>query len=313
MSEQPPKNKKKNLIHAFKQQELNSWKPILRPRIVIPILFVTGIIFLITGFVLLMQMMPLQTVSTRYDDQCMGKENCEITFEIKETMKKPVYFYYELTNFHQNHRRFLKSRCDSQLRGEDISFSDIADCQPLQSRNNKKDYKYIYKPCGLISWNTFNDTYSLMTESKNNVSFTSEGISWNSDVGKKFKNPTETLDPMDETVIQSDYTDEHFIVWMRVESLPNFRKLYGIIKDNDLEKGTYTAQIENNFNSTTFHGTKSLVFLTTTWTGSRNYFISLTYMSAGIFLIVIGIAFLIKHLVSPRNLGDLKLIDWYND
>eukprot|EP01155_Anaeramoeba_flamelloides_P006215 Anaeramoba_flamelloidesa1084168_34.p1 GENE.a1084168_34~~a1084168_34.p1 ORF type:complete len:100 (-),score=18.09 a1084168_34:53-328(-) len=80
MSEQPPKNKKKNLIHAFKQQELNSWKPILRPRIVIPILFVTGIIFLITGFVLLMQMMPLQTVSTRYDDQCMGKENCEITF-----------------------------------------------------------------------------------------------------------------------------------------------------------------------------------------------------------------------------------------
>ncbi|KAJ6234104.1 cell cycle control protein [Anaeramoeba flamelloides] len=228
-------------------------------------------------------------------------------------MKKPVYFYYELTNFHQNHRRFLKSRCDSQLRGEETNFHNIADCQPLKSKNNKKDKKYIYKPCGLIAWNTFDDTYLLMNMDRNNLSFTSKGISWDSDIGKKFNNPKEPLDPSDETVIQSNYTDEHFIVWMRVESLPKFRKLYGIMKEKDLEKGKYIAKIENNYNSTSFQGKKSLVFLTTAWTGSKNYFICWTYISTGIILFGVGIAFLIKHLVSPRFLGDLKLINWYND
>ena len=32
---------------------------------------------------------------------------------------KTVYVYVELTNFYQNHRRYVKSRQDTQLRGED--------------------------------------------------------------------------------------------------------------------------------------------------------------------------------------------------
>merc|ERR1711871_1076910 len=34
-------------------------------------------------------------------------------------MTKPVYVYYELVNFYQNHRRYVKSRSDDQLRGVD--------------------------------------------------------------------------------------------------------------------------------------------------------------------------------------------------
>jgi hypothetical protein len=34
---------------------------------------------------------------------------------VKEKMKAPVYVYYELDNFYQNHRRYVKSRSDDQL------------------------------------------------------------------------------------------------------------------------------------------------------------------------------------------------------
>ena len=33
-----------------------------------------------------------------------------ITFDVKEDMIKPVHLYYQLDNFYQNHRRYVKSR-----------------------------------------------------------------------------------------------------------------------------------------------------------------------------------------------------------
>ena len=33
-----------------------------------------------------------------------------LTFDIKKTMTKPVHLYYQLDNFYQNHRRYVKSR-----------------------------------------------------------------------------------------------------------------------------------------------------------------------------------------------------------
>jgi len=33
-------------------------------------------------------------------------------------MKPPIYVYYELSNYYQNHRRYVKSRSSLQLRGE---------------------------------------------------------------------------------------------------------------------------------------------------------------------------------------------------
>jgi|TARA_B110000971_G_C19688775_1_gene354473 hypothetical protein len=34
-------------------------------------------------------------------------------------MKAPVHLYYQLDNFYQNHRRYVKSRDDKQMRGVD--------------------------------------------------------------------------------------------------------------------------------------------------------------------------------------------------
>lgn len=64
-----------------------------------------------------------------------------------------------------------------------------------------------------------------------------------------------------------DIEQEHFIVWMRTAGLPNFRKLWGKLndctglpneaagctpKDRDLEKGTYTVKIQNNYDVSSF-------------------------------------------------------------
>eukprot|EP01062_Namystynia_karyoxenos_P024159 TRINITY_DN19396_c0_g1_i1.p1 TRINITY_DN19396_c0_g1~~TRINITY_DN19396_c0_g1_i1.p1 ORF type:complete len:529 (+),score=102.12 TRINITY_DN19396_c0_g1_i1:127-1587(+) len=68
-----------------------------------------------------------------------GRRRCDphcsnmIEFTIEETMEAPVYLYYKLTNFYQNHRRYAKSRSDAQLAGEDASGSLVEDCAPLRN------------------------------------------------------------------------------------------------------------------------------------------------------------------------------------
>ncbi len=42
----------------------------------------------------------------------------QITFSIDQDVSGPVYVYYQLTNFYQNHRRYVKSRSAYQLQGQ---------------------------------------------------------------------------------------------------------------------------------------------------------------------------------------------------
>lgn len=61
----------------------------------------------------------------RYDnaDGCQDASNtsiCNLQIDLPR-MKAPVYFYYKLENFYQNHRRYVKSRNDEQLAGKVIT------------------------------------------------------------------------------------------------------------------------------------------------------------------------------------------------
>lgn len=82
--------------------------------------------------------------------------NCTISIHVKETMSPPVYVYYELDNFYQNHRRYVKSRSDAQLKGGN-NFPNAAttDCDPLKKAANGK----LLWPCGLIANSMFNGTW----------------------------------------------------------------------------------------------------------------------------------------------------------
>lgn len=82
----------------------------------------------------------------------LGGSPCTITITPSADMAPPVMLYYELSNFYQNHRRYVKSRSDDQLAGTVFTSTDkLADCDPLRSRGGK-----VLHPCGLIAQSYFN-------------------------------------------------------------------------------------------------------------------------------------------------------------
>ncbi len=83
-------------------------------------------------------------------------KTCSITVNVDKEMTAPVYVYYELENFYQNHRRYVKSRSDAQLAGTVYSDSaQLVDCDPLRTRNDNGTTKVLH-PCGLIANSYFN-------------------------------------------------------------------------------------------------------------------------------------------------------------
>jgi len=63
--------------------------------------------------------------------------------------------YYRLTNFFQNHRRYVKSVDEGQLQGQNLTAAQLekdGSCIPLITAPNGKPYY----PCGLIANSFFN-------------------------------------------------------------------------------------------------------------------------------------------------------------
>jgi len=256
-SEGEEKQTKKPPLTRFRQQNLKAWQPILTPRPVIITFFALGIIFLPLGIVLLITSNNVLEYSVQYDNACeLEQDPCLVSITVDSKMSAPVYLYYGLQNYYQNHRRYVASRNDQQLRGENIDVSDLTACDPRQSNNSANTNDQLYYPCGLIAWSMFNDTFTMSYSNGTLVTLRKEGIAWNSDKSTKFKNP-----PPDTPGIRviEDLQDEDFIVWMRTAALPNFKKLYRII-DTDIQPGTYTFDIENNYPVSSFDGKKIFDF-----------------------------------------------------
>ena len=74
--------------------------------------------------------------------------------------------YYGLTNYYQNHRRYVRSRDDDQLLGESKQTANSlnGDCSPYQGLYNTSvpgDPGVPYAPCGAIANSLFNGTIYL--------------------------------------------------------------------------------------------------------------------------------------------------------
>ena len=84
---------------------------------------------------------------------------CRIRFTVPTDFTPPVMLYYRLTNFYQNHRRYVKSVDEGQLQGNNKTAPQLDNdggCTPLIAAPNGKPYY----PCGLIANSLFNGKLS---------------------------------------------------------------------------------------------------------------------------------------------------------
>lgn len=204
----------------------------------------------------------VETVTPQYGVEQNDATVCTLQFTLPNDIGPPVYLYYRLSNFYQNHRRYVKSLDLKQLKGQFVSNSSIdgSSCNPLKLGPDGK----AYYPCGLIANSIFNDTINsprIVSTSGGqeaaNYTMTNKGIAWGSDLQlyKKTQYTNDQVVPPPNWILRypDGYTDENpipdlsqyeeFAVWMRTAGLPTFSKL-ALRNDNDvMVAGTYQVAI----------------------------------------------------------------------
>ncbi|SCU77330.1 LAMI_0A00738g1_1 [Lachancea mirantina] len=336
---------------AFRQQRLKAWQPILSPQSVLPLLILISAIFAPIGVALIITANNVQNLQIDYShcdtlatnnfkeipskyvgyhfkkklnvkpvwrlqqDQTDVK-TCAIQFEIPNDIKKSIYIYYRLTNFYQNHRKYVQSFDLSQLKGQAVASDDLnSDCNPLREQNDKAIY-----PCGLIANSLFNDTFGpelMGVNDTQSYALTNKGISWSSDKSRFKKteyNASQIVPPPNWAKRYPDgYTDdnipdlsewEELKVWMRTAGLPKFYKLALKNETATLPAGAYQMNIDLEYPVTIFGGSKTFVLTTNSIIGGRNMSLGVVYLIVAGISIIFGLIFLMKVIIQPRKLGD---------
>ncbi|KAF3850336.1 hypothetical protein F7725_020055 [Dissostichus mawsoni] len=262
---------------AFKQQRLPAWQPILTAGTVLPAFFIIGLLFIPIGIGLFIDYTGVDASSPCF--------NCSQSFSWNSSRpfvfdpQSNVYVYYGLSNFYQNHRRYVKSRDDSQLNGDPKSL--------------------------MVRRNTLELFYNDPNGTKVQILLNTTGIAWWTD-----KHPINWRRPvfdLDADEGNNGFINEDFIVWMRTAALPTFRKLYRIINKKSgmvptLPRGNYSLEVVYNYPVRSFEGRKRMILSTISWMGGKNPFLGIAYITVGSVCFFLGVVLLlIHHKCGNRN------------
>ncbi|WBW72281.1 phospholipid-translocating ATPase complex Lem3 family subunit [Schizosaccharomyces osmophilus] len=265
--------------------------------------------------------------NTHDDDLDLDIKVCNVRFTVPSVMKAPIFLYYRLTNFYQNHRRYAKSLDEKQIRGYAQNKNDVksSGCYPLEANEEGKPYY----PCGLIANSLFNDSFSMLNpivndeKSSKAYQLSSKNIAWASDASrfKKTKySPSEVVPPPNWVLrYPNGYTEdnmpdlstmEELQVWMRTAGLPTFSKLARRNDKDQLLPGTYELSIGLHFPVKEYDGTKSIVLTTRSVLGGKNPFLGIAYIVVSVVSVVLGTLFTLRHFIRPRKLADHRYLNW---
>jgi len=142
--------------------------------------------------------------------QCINTPNCTISLFIEERLESPVFFWYQLGSFYQNHKQYIKS---SKIQDTDQEIGEFPEaCFPFFT--NKEAGRNIsitnislspddsVIPCGIAANTFFNgkikimrkkwtyllDTFTMKTIQGTDVFLNSTGISYESRHGYTIPN-----------------------------------------------------------------------------------------------------------------------------
>merc|ERR1712226_350166 len=201
---------------AFTQQRLPAYQPTMTVWNVVGTFVVVGLLFIPLGVGLLITSNGIKEYTIEYTNctnvngnQCSDQINprtenqarfptctCTIDIEIEEDMQQPVYFYYKMTNFWQNHFQYMRSQDYAQLSGKTgglggstLDASTLGQfCTPQQYNISVNgvltDELGTVAPCGAVANTLFNDSFT-----SSDFVFDKSDLAWNTDHEVKFKNP----------------------------------------------------------------------------------------------------------------------------
>ncbi|KAG1657934.1 hypothetical protein FOA52_003013 [Chlamydomonas sp. UWO 241] len=335
---------KKPKYRKSTQQEMSACKPVYT-RAIVAILFLSVTIIAIPlGIVFVVYGLQPEEVSFRYDEVCLngladnaarqeyiqanaGDDTalaCTVSITIDVEMKPPIYIYYEIAGMFQSHRRYVRSHLDLQLADaggwESLVAVETAaqSCVPLIYLEGNKSQ--LINPCGLVAWSFFNDSYDLTRVAAINgatetLAVSEDGVAFTADVKRRFAdyypqffNPA--ISPGEPgrggaTINGTVKSDQRFMVWMRLSQTSNFRKLWGIIENQELKPGdVVNVTVLNQYNTYSFNGKKSIVLATTSWLGGRSIVLGCAYIIAGGMALVFALVYLLITVVWPRPFAD---------
>mmetsp|Transcript_66060 Transcript_66060/g.123220 ORF Transcript_66060/g.123220 Transcript_66060/m.123220 type:complete len:431 (+) Transcript_66060:122-1414(+) len=171
----------------FLRRRMRAWQPVLSPRCVPLLLCSTGVAFVLIGVILLVIAGGIVEYSQDYTQLAPGGIG-EFDISISETMEPPIWVYYQLDGFFQNHRRHMKSVEFEQLRkgkdAVDLDEDDLESCDPWISSGRGP----IHYPCGLKAMNVFNDSFTLQVSGQDGgwelleIDSSASSIAWETDV-----------------------------------------------------------------------------------------------------------------------------------
>jgi hypothetical protein len=247
---------------------------------------------------------------------CDGAAECTVAFTLERDIPAPSFLMYQLENFKQAHRGYVKSVSWDQLTASSVEEVEAATAEVGDDGacgNSRKALRAdgnetgpVLFPCGLYAQFVYNDTLELRgadgaTVPTDETQLVPTGVGPRvykgdalAEYGGRWRNTT----------------SPRWRSWVRASPF-ELRKPYGKI-DVDLPAGEYTMKVTNDFDASIFLGSKAFVITHyDEWSGNALSFDGLAYaaMATGglALLLALFVGFLmIKGAPVDRKCNELE-------